>query len=75
MCGCYIMPPESGCGRASSRLRAHSAAERVERWAAAQPPEAWQRVVLRESTAGRLAVEVLHRRVWLWDGHEAQARH
>jgi hypothetical protein len=47
----------------------------VDRWAAAQPPEAWQRVVLRESTAGRLEVEVLHRRVWLWDGHEAQARH
>ena len=67
--------PESGCGRPSSRLRAHSPAERVDRWAAAQPPEAWQRVVLRESTAGRLEVEVLHRRVWLWDGHEAQARH
>ncbi len=67
--------PQSGRGRPSSRLRAHSPAERADRWAAAQPPEAWQRVVLRESTAGRLEVDVLHRRVWLWDGQEAQARY
>jgi SRSO17 transposase len=56
--------PQSGRGRPPSRLRAHSPAERVDQWAAAQPPEAWQRVTLRESTAGRLEVDVLHRRVW-----------
>jgi hypothetical protein len=47
----------------------------VDRWAAQQTPEAWQRVVLRDSTAGRLEVDILHRHVWLWDSHEAQARH
>jgi SRSO17 transposase len=67
--------PEGGRGRPPSRPRAQRPAERVDRWAAQQPPEAWQRVVLRDSTAGRLEVDVLHRRVWLWDGEEAQARH
>jgi SRSO17 transposase len=67
--------PEGGRGRPPSRPRAQSPAERVDRWAAAQPPEAWQRVVLRDSTAGRLEVDILHRHVWLWDSHEAQARH
>ncbi len=30
---------------------------------------------MRNSTKGKLQVEVLHRRVWLWDKKEAQARH
>jgi hypothetical protein len=29
---------------------------------------------LREGTKGPLRVDILHRRVWLWDGEEAQAR-
>jgi hypothetical protein len=29
--------------------------------------------VLRESTKGTLTVEILHRRVWLWDGDEPRA--
>ncbi len=29
---------------------------------------------LRADTKGPLRVEILHRRVWLWDGEEAQAR-
>ena len=28
---------------------------------------------MRDSSKGRLRVEILHRRVWLWDGKEAQA--
>lgn len=32
-------------------------------------------MALRESTRGQLRVEVLHRRVWLWNGREEQARH
>ena len=67
--------PEGRVGRPPTRPRAQSTANRVDRWAAQQPPEAWQRVVVRDSTAGRLEVDVLHRQVWLWDGEEAQARH
>ena len=40
-----------------------------------RPASAWQRLTLRESTKGKLQVEVVHRRVWTWDGKEAQARH
>ncbi len=47
---------------------------RVDHWAQQQPAEAWQRVILRDGTKGRLQVEILHRRVWLWDGQEPQAR-
>ena len=32
-------------------------------------------MVVHDSTQGRLEVEVLHRRVWLWDGREAKAHH
>ena len=38
-----------------------------------QPETDWQRVTLRDSSKGKLRVELLHRRVWLWDGKEAQA--
>jgi SRSO17 transposase len=61
--------------RKSTRWHAQSLPVRVDRWARQQPPEAWQRVTLRDSTKGQLQVEVLHRRVWLWDGEEAAAQH
>jgi hypothetical protein len=38
-----------------------------------QPRHAWRSVTLRDSTRGKLEVEILHRRVWLWDGEEPTA--
>lgn len=64
----------AGRGRPRSRLQAQTSAQRVDEWVAGLAPSAWQRVVLRESTEGRLEVEVAHQRVWLWDGKEKQAR-
>ena len=61
-------------GRKRSRLRAQVEPVRAERWLAAQPQSAWQRVTLRDSTKGKLRIEVVHQRVWLWDGREPQAR-
>jgi SRSO17 transposase len=46
---------------------------RVDAWAAAQPPSAWQRLSLREGEKGEIRAEYLHAQVWLWDGKEAQA--
>lgn len=46
----------------------------VAKWAEDQEESLWQREELRDSTKGRLIVEVLHREVWLWDGKEEQAR-
>jgi len=62
-------------GRPRSRLQARTSPQRVDEWVATVAPSDWQRLALRDSTAGRLEVEVLHRRVWLWDGREKQARH
>lgn len=60
-------------GRTPSRRVAQTNPVRVDQWAAAQPDPAWQRVAFRDSTKGTLVVEVLHRRVWLWNDKEAQA--
>jgi SRSO17 transposase len=61
-------------GRPPYRLQAHPPAVRVDHWAQQQPIEAWQTVPLRDGTKGPLRVEILHRRVWLWEGEEPQAR-
>ena len=60
-------------GRPRSRRQAQTARLRVDQWIKAQPETEWQRVTLRDSSKGKLRVEILHRRVWLWDGKEAQA--
>lgn len=69
--------PASPLGRGRKRARpvAQSEKVRVDEWSQAQPDSAWRRVTLRDSTKGQLQVEVLQRRVWLWDGKEARARH
>lgn len=64
-----------GRGRKRTKLVAQSEKVRVDEWTKAQPATAWIRLTLRDSTKGELRVEVLHRRVWLWDGKEVKARH
>ena len=61
-------------GKTPTRLEAHSAGQRVDTWVQAQPSELWQTVVVRPGSKGELRVEVLHHRVWLWDGNEQKAR-
>jgi hypothetical protein len=63
----------SSKGKAPLRRVAQTPSVRVDHWAAAQPECDWKEVALRESTKGTLIVEVLHRRVWLWDGEEPGA--
>jgi SRSO17 transposase len=60
-------------GRPRSRRQAQTGAHRVDQWASEQQETDWQRVTLRDSNKGKLRVEILHRRIWLWDGKEAQA--
>jgi SRSO17 transposase len=61
-------------GKKPTLLKAQSVGQRVDAWAAAQPPELWQRVEVRPGTKGQVRVEALTGRVWLWDGSEATAR-
>jgi SRSO17 transposase len=60
------LPPQ-GPGRRRSRYHSKKNAIEVRQWVKRQPASAWRTVVLRDSTKGELTVEVLHRRVWLWD--------
>jgi SRSO17 transposase len=67
------VPAPTGRGRQPTRAVAQTLAQRVDAWVGAQPETAWQAVTLRDSTKGELTIEVLHRRVWLWDGGEPAA--
>jgi hypothetical protein len=69
-----LLPPVAPRGRPPTRRQAQTPVLRVDHWVAQQPAEAWRRVTLRDGTQGPLQVEVLHQRVWLGDGEEAQAR-
>lgn len=68
------VPAPTGRGRPPTRAVAQTPAQRVDAWASAQPETAWETVTLRDSTKGALTVEVLHRRLWLWDGAEPAAQ-
>ena len=69
-----IPPAKAPRGRPPTALQAQTPALRVDRWVQQQPATAWQPVTLRDGTKGPLRVDILHQRVWLWDGEEAQAR-
>jgi SRSO17 transposase len=64
----------SGRGKHPVHRKAQGIPVRVAPWAASQPPEAWQRLTLREGEQGVRVAEYLHSRVWVWDGRETQAR-
>jgi SRSO17 transposase len=70
-----IPAPTSGRGRKPQKRVAQREPIRVDRWLESQPDSAWRRLTLRDSSKGKLCVEVLQRRVWLWDNKEAEARH
>jgi SRSO17 transposase len=50
-------------------LHFHSRAQPIEvrKWLKKQPAAAWRKKTLRSTTKAELVVEILHRRVWLWD--------
>lgn len=66
--------PVSARNRKNARRQSHLKPVRVDAWVQEAPPEAWQRVEVRKSTQGVLSADFLHRRVWLWNGEEEQAR-
>lgn len=70
-----VPAPKNSIGRKPSRLQAQTKGVRIDLWIKEQPNEAWERLTLRDSTKGELEVEILHHRVWLWDGQEPSAHH
>ena len=66
------LPPQD---RGRPRMRHLSDARPVEvrKWIKRQPASRWHRKTLRNTTKGKLVVEVLHERIWLWDKHSPTA--
>lgn len=62
----FIPQRQSIRGRAPSRYTTEVAKLTVADWAANQPEQAWQRIAIRDSTKGRLNVDILAQRVWVW---------
>jgi SRSO17 transposase len=63
-----------GRGPKPSKRRAQLKSIRVDSWLEQQSDTDWEQVSLRDSTKGQLRVQMLHQRVWLWDGKEESAR-
>ncbi len=69
-----VPPRKSRRGKAPKWPKAQGPdSVRVDAWVREQPEDSWTRLTYRDSTKGPLTVEVLHRRVWLWDKREPRA--
>jgi len=68
------LPEKTGRGRTPTRLVAAALPMRVDKWAADQPEESWQRIAFRESTKGHLQADFLVRRIWTWNKTESTGR-
>jgi len=71
--GLHVPEAKPGRGRPSKKQQAAATPVTVESRAKTLRPEDWIRCVLRDCTRGQLQVDIAHRRVWLWDGEEAEA--
>ncbi len=70
-----IPPRKNSRGRKPTRYKTEIKGMRVDKWVKQQPEADWCHYTLRNSTKGELRVQILHRRVWLWDKEESKARH
>jgi SRSO17 transposase len=69
----YLPKKKSKKGPKPKRLKTRKAKIRADKWAALQPDDRWKRTYVRDTTKGKLLVDILHQRVWLWDGVETKA--
>jgi SRSO17 transposase len=69
-----VPAPPPGRGRPATKPVAQSESVPVEKLVAGLSAQDWTRQTLRDSTRGKLWVDIAHRRVWLWDGEEAAPR-
>jgi SRSO17 transposase len=66
---CPAVPEKVGkLGRPLKQLETLVKATTAEKWAKRQAKTAWQPLKLRDSTKGEIWVEVVYRRIWVWDG-------
>ena len=72
--GLHIPETKPGRGRPFTKQQAASAPVTVERLARRLRPEDRTRHIPRDSTRGKLTVDIAHRRIWARDGEETQPR-
>ena len=70
----YLPKRKSKKGRKPTRLKSDVEPVQVKEWVEQQPESAWRRITVRDTTKGKLVVDILHQMVWLWDGKESTAR-
>ena len=70
----FIPPRCATRGRTPARYTTNIPKLTVATWAANQPEHAWQRISVRDSTKGRLEVDVLTQRVWVWLDSQSDTR-
>ncbi len=68
------LPAQDGPGRKFVNYQSDAHSIEVRKWVKRQPALAWRKKTLRSTTKGELVVEMLHRRVWLWDKRSSAAR-
>ncbi len=71
----YIPERKTVKGRTPSKYKTDVPGVEVQAWATAQPKDAWQRITTRDTTKGKLQVDILAQRVWVWNKEEATARY
>jgi len=62
-------------GRRPNRYKSTENARKVETIAQQTPDSAWHKITLRDGEKGALIVEVIHHRVWFWDGKREEGQH
>jgi SRSO17 transposase len=62
-----FLPKANALGRKPLHYRSEAHPIEVRKWAKKQHASAWRKETLRDTSKAALDVEVLHRRVWLWD--------
>ncbi len=78
----YLNDPEpaipvskSGRGRRSSQYKSAEKALQVQKLMQKKFRLPWKKVTLREGDKGALTVEVIHHRIWYWDGKSGENKH
>ena len=70
-----IPESKSHRGRRPSQRRSEEKPIKVEQWVKKIPRHSWQKIMLRDGEKGGLFVEVIHRRIWFWDGKREEGQH
>jgi SRSO17 transposase len=67
------IPAAPKTGRTPTRYKTQEPFIEVRQWVHEQGDSAWRQYTFRQGVQGPMSVEAQYERVWVWDGHSAQA--